>query len=58
MSLTGSYAQNDVNALHGPVGCLNVTLSGPDGRVIGGGVESVMVACSPVQVPLEYSALN
>ncbi|XP_057805671.1 AT-hook motif nuclear-localized protein 9-like [Salvia miltiorrhiza] len=50
LSLTGSYAQNDVNAPHGPVGCLNVTLSGPDGRVIGGGVDGVMLAGSPVQV--------
>ncbi|KAH6813172.1 hypothetical protein C2S51_022190 [Perilla frutescens var. frutescens] len=50
LSLTGSYTQNDVNAPHGPVGCLNVTLSGPDGRVIGGGVDGVMLAVSPVQV--------
>ncbi|KAL1540165.1 AT-hook motif nuclear-localized protein 9-like [Salvia divinorum] len=50
LSLTGSYVQNDVTEPQGPVGCLNVTLSGPDGLVIGGGVEGVMLASSPVQV--------
>ncbi|KAK6142819.1 hypothetical protein DH2020_023167 [Rehmannia glutinosa] len=46
LNLTGSY--ND--ALHGPAGCLNLTLVGPDGRVSGGVVEDVMIAASRVQV--------
>ncbi|KAI3449185.1 hypothetical protein Pfo_005850 [Paulownia fortunei] len=50
LNLSGSYTHNDVNAPHGPVGCLNLTLAGPDGRVIGGIVEGVMVAAIPVQV--------
>ncbi|KAG6400452.1 hypothetical protein SASPL_137284 [Salvia splendens] len=50
LSLTGSYVQNDVDVPQGPVGCLNVTLSGLDGLVIGGGVDGVMLAGSPVQV--------
>lgn len=53
LSLTGSYTKNDAKAPHGLVGCLNVTLSGPDGRVIGGGVEAVMLASSAVQVALK-----
>ncbi|KAL8541205.1 hypothetical protein ACS0TY_002457 [Phlomoides rotata] len=50
LSLSGSFAQNDANAPQGPVGCLNVTLACPDGRVMGGAVDGVMLAGSPVQV--------
>lgn len=34
----------------GPCGGLTVTLAGPDGHVIGGGVEGVLIAASPVQI--------
>ncbi|PIN22852.1 hypothetical protein CDL12_04448 [Handroanthus impetiginosus] len=49
VNLSGSYI-NDVDAPHGPTGGLNVTFAGPDGRLIGGPVEGVLIAASPVQV--------
>ena len=33
-------------------GGMSVTLSSPDGRVIGGGVAGLLVAASPVQVSI------
>lgn len=50
VNLSGSYI-NDVDGPHGPTGGLNVTFSGPDGRLIGGPVEGLLIAASPVQVP-------
>ncbi|KAK6162347.1 hypothetical protein DH2020_002188 [Rehmannia glutinosa] len=49
VNLSGSYI-NDVDGPHGPTGGLNVTFAGPDGRLIGGPVEGVLIAASPVQV--------
>ncbi|KAG8391815.1 hypothetical protein BUALT_Bualt01G0226100 [Buddleja alternifolia] len=49
LHLSGSYI-NDVDGPHGSTGGLNVTLAGPDGRVVGGPVEGILVAASPVQV--------
>ncbi|GFP93003.1 hypothetical protein PHJA_001444600 [Phtheirospermum japonicum] len=49
VNLSGSYI-NDADGPHGPTGGLNVTFSGPDGRLIGGPVEGVLIAASPVQV--------
>ncbi|KAG6430153.1 hypothetical protein SASPL_108215 [Salvia splendens] len=45
----GSYI-NDIDGPHGPTGGLNVTFAGPDGRLIGGPVEGLLIAGSPVQV--------
>lgn len=33
-------------------GGMSVSLASPDGRVVGGGVAGLLVAASPVQVPL------
>ncbi|KAL0379532.1 UNVERIFIED_CONTAM: AT-hook motif nuclear-localized protein 11 [Sesamum angustifolium] len=49
VNLSGSYV-NDADSPHGPSGGLNVTFAGPDGRLIGGPVEGVLIAASPVQV--------
>ncbi|KAH6779869.1 hypothetical protein C2S52_011106 [Perilla frutescens var. hirtella] len=49
VNLSGSYI-NDVDGPHGPTGGLNVTFAGPDGRLIGGPVEGLLIAGSPVQV--------
>lgn len=38
-------------------GGLSVSLSGPDGRVLGGGVAGLLVAASPVQVRFLYSSM-
>lgn len=50
VNLSGSYI-NDVDGPHGPTGGLNVTFAGPDGRLIGGPVDGLLIAASPVQVP-------
>ncbi|XP_075501080.1 AT-hook motif nuclear-localized protein 11-like isoform X1 [Primulina tabacum] len=47
LNLSGSYMHDDTD---GPSGGLNVTFAGPDGHVIGGGVEGVLIAASPVQI--------
>ncbi|XP_011092042.1 AT-hook motif nuclear-localized protein 11 [Sesamum indicum] len=49
VNLSGSYV-NDADGPQGPSGGLNVTFAGPDGRLIGGPVEGVLIAASPVQV--------
>lgn len=47
LNLSGSYMHDDTD---GPSGGMNVTLAGPDGHVIGGGVEGVLIAASSVQI--------
>jgi len=50
LSLGGSLFLTE-NGSHGErTGGLSVSLSGPDGRVLGGGVAGLLVAASPVQV--------
>ncbi|KAL3649549.1 hypothetical protein CASFOL_005952 [Castilleja foliolosa] len=49
VNLSGSYI-NDVDGPHGSTGGLNVTFAGPDGHLIGGPVDGVLIAASPVQV--------
>ncbi|GER40044.1 AT hook motif DNA-binding family protein [Striga asiatica] len=49
VTLSGSYI-NDVDGPHGPIGCLNITFAGSDGHLIGGPVEGILIAASPVQV--------
>ncbi|KAL3618640.1 hypothetical protein CASFOL_037459 [Castilleja foliolosa] len=48
VNLSGSYINDD--GPHGPTGGLNVTFAGPDGHLIGGPVDGVLIAASPVQV--------
>ncbi|XP_020220089.1 AT-hook motif nuclear-localized protein 7-like [Cajanus cajan] len=51
LSLGGSLFRVE-NDQSGRMGGLNVSLSGPDGRVLGGGVAGLLIAASPVQVVL------
>ncbi|KAK6918394.1 PPC domain, partial [Dillenia turbinata] len=48
--LSGSYLLTESGGSRSRTGGLSVSLSGPDGRVIGGGVGGVLIAATPVQV--------
>eukprot|EP01018_Ginkgo_biloba_P021794 Gb_26094 [translate_table: standard] len=50
LSLSGSFLLTDVGGARNRTGGLCVSLAGPDGRVIGGGVAGLLMAASPVQV--------
>lgn len=52
LSLGGSVFLNESGSPHERSGGLSVSLSGPDGRVLGGGVAGLLIAASPVQVHL------
>ncbi|CAL9765384.1 unnamed protein product [Musa acuminata subsp. burmannicoides] len=44
------YSRRVVGGQHSRTGGLSVSLAGPDGRVLGGGVAGLLTAASPVQV--------
>ncbi|MCO5559417.1 hypothetical protein L7F22_013016 [Adiantum nelumboides] len=50
LSLSGSFLVTDSNGTQSRTGGLSVSLAGPDGRVVGGGVAGMLLAASPVQV--------
>ncbi|KAF6175162.1 hypothetical protein GIB67_022843 [Kingdonia uniflora] len=50
LCLSGSYMVTDNDGSRNRTGGLTVSLSSPDGRVIGGGVGGMLIAASPVQV--------
>ncbi|MCD7459065.1 hypothetical protein HAX54_039948 [Datura stramonium] len=50
LSLTGSYISSDNGLTKSRSGGMSVCLSGPDGRVIGGGLAGMLMAAGPVQV--------
>ncbi|MBA0558393.1 hypothetical protein Golob_015414 [Gossypium lobatum] len=50
LSLTGSFTDSDRGGRKSKTGGLSVSLAGPDGRVIGGGLAGSLVAASPIQV--------
>ncbi|XP_042480968.1 AT-hook motif nuclear-localized protein 9-like [Macadamia integrifolia] len=50
LCLSGSYMLTDNGGSRSRTGGLSVSLSSPDGRVIGGGVGGMLIAASPVQV--------
>ncbi|KAF8042539.1 hypothetical protein BT93_A1003 [Corymbia citriodora subsp. variegata] len=50
LSLTGSFTFTDCGGAKNRTGGLSVSLAGPDGRVIGGGIAGLLVAASPIQV--------
>uniref|UniRef100_A0A7N0U1A0 AT-hook motif nuclear-localized protein n=1 Tax=Kalanchoe fedtschenkoi TaxID=63787 RepID=A0A7N0U1A0_KALFE len=50
LSLSGSFMPSDNGATRSRSGGMSVSLSSPDGRVIGGGVAGLLVAASPVQI--------
>uniref|UniRef100_A0A7N1A4Q4 AT-hook motif nuclear-localized protein n=1 Tax=Kalanchoe fedtschenkoi TaxID=63787 RepID=A0A7N1A4Q4_KALFE len=52
LSLSGSFFLTENDGQRMRSGGLNVSLSGPDGRVMGGGVAGLLIAASPVQVIL------
>ncbi|XP_027355818.1 AT-hook motif nuclear-localized protein 10 [Abrus precatorius] len=52
LSLGGSLFIAENGGQCSRVGGLSVSLSGPDGRVLGGGVAGLLIAASPVQVVL------
>lgn len=50
ISLSGSFLLSDNNGNRSRTGSLSISLAGPDGRVVGGGVAGMLIAASPVQV--------
>ncbi|CAK9313267.1 unnamed protein product [Citrullus colocynthis] len=50
LSLSGSFLLSENGGQRSRTGGLSVSLSGPDGRVLGGGVAGLLTALSPVQV--------
>ncbi|XP_064965604.1 AT-hook motif nuclear-localized protein 9-like isoform X2 [Musa acuminata AAA Group] len=50
LCLSGSYMLTDNGGSRSRTGGLSISLSSPDGRVIGGGVAGLLIAATPVQV--------
>ncbi|KAK9284661.1 hypothetical protein L1049_023837 [Liquidambar formosana] len=50
LSLSGSFLLSESGGQRSRTGGLSVSLAGPDGRVLGGGVAGLLTAASPVQV--------
>ncbi|KAF7804342.1 AT-hook motif nuclear-localized protein 7-like [Senna tora] len=50
LSLSGSFTVSDSGGIKSRSGGLSVSLAGPDGRVIGGGVAGLLTAASPIQI--------
>lgn len=50
LSLTGSFIPSDNGLTKSRSGGMSVSLAGPDGRVLGGGLAGMLVAAGPVQI--------
>ncbi|XP_059667498.1 AT-hook motif nuclear-localized protein 7-like [Cornus florida] len=50
LSLTGSFTISENGGVRSRTGGLSVSLAGPDGRVVGGGVAGLLMAASPIQI--------
>lgn len=50
LSLSGSFTVTETGGARSRTGGLSVSLAGPDGRVIGGGVAGLLMAASPIQI--------
>ncbi|EEF51510.1 DNA binding protein, putative [Ricinus communis] len=50
LSLSGSYMPIDSGGTKSRSGGMSISLAGPDGRVVGGGLAGLLVAAGPVQV--------
>jgi hypothetical protein len=50
LSLSGTIFVMDIGGQRTRTGGLNVSLAGPDGRLLGGGVAGLLIAASPIQV--------
>ena len=48
--MSGSFTVADNSGMKSRTGGLSVSLAGPDGRVIGGGVAGLLTAAGPIQV--------
>jgi hypothetical protein len=58
LSLSGSFLLSENGGHRSRTGGLSVSLAGPDGRVLGGGVAGLLTAASPVQVFPLTSTIN
>ncbi|XP_076938341.1 AT-hook motif nuclear-localized protein 1-like, partial [Bidens hawaiensis] len=52
LSLSGAFVSNDCGGAKGVSGGMSVSLAGPDGRVLGGGLAGMLVAAGSIQVIL------
>ncbi|KAJ4851236.1 hypothetical protein Tsubulata_046661 [Turnera subulata] len=50
LSLSGSYMPTENGGTKSRSGGMSVSLAGPDGRVVGGGLAGLLIAAGPVQV--------
>lgn len=50
LSLSGSFTVQDTGGHRSRTGGLSVSLASPDGRVLGGGIAGLLIACTPIQV--------
>ncbi|KAF3441731.1 hypothetical protein FNV43_RR15646 [Rhamnella rubrinervis] len=50
LSLSGSFTVSDTGGVRSRTGGLSVSLAGPDGRVVGGGIAGLLTAASPIQI--------
>lgn len=50
LSLCGSFVPTENGLTKSRVGRMSVSLAGPDGSVLGGGLAGLLVAAGPVQV--------
>lgn len=50
LSLSGSYMPSEIGGTKSRSGGMSVSLAGPDGRVMGGGLAGMLIAAGPVQV--------
>ncbi|KAG0455087.1 hypothetical protein HPP92_024379 [Vanilla planifolia] len=50
LSLSGSFTITRAGGIRSRTGGISVSLAGPDGRVVGGGVAGLLLAASPIQV--------
>lgn len=58
LSLSGSFFHSEIAGQRSRIGGLSVSLAGPDGRVLGGGVAGILTAASPVQVCLAVNFIH
>lgn len=54
LSLSGSFMPTENGGTRSRTGGMSVSLASTDGRVVGGGVEGLLVAARPVQVTTIY----
>lgn len=50
LSLSGSFTITDNGGVRSKTGGLSVSLAGPDGRVVGGGIAGYLTAAGPIQI--------